>query len=157
MTRFQWLCLFAAALLLPIACGAESPPDPAVRPGSLAFNETVPLDGLREAQWKLRLLYRGRYLIEAYREDPADGPLDTHEVELVLAFSRRGKPLFERAATLVFDPARPSATIGYVTTDEDVPLRQTFDVTARVSSPVPTDDRLRLQIRRNPLPALPLR
>jgi len=144
-------------MLAPLGGAAETSPDPAVRPGSLAFNETVPLDGTREAHWKLRLLYHGHYLVEAYREDPAEGSLETNEVELTLVFSRRGKPLFERAATLVFDPAKPSATLAYVTTDEDLPLRQTFDVTARVSGPAPSDDVLRLQIRRNPLPALPLR
>jgi hypothetical protein len=144
-------------LLSSCAQAAEPAPDPAVRPGSLAFNETVPLDGVREAQWRLRLLYRGRYLIEAYREDPADGPLDTHEVALFLTFSRNGRLLFERAATLVFDPSRPSATVAYLTSDEDIPVRQTVDVTARVTSPIRTDDVLRLQIRRNPLPALPLR
>lgn len=149
--------LVVALMLAPCVARTETPPDPAVRPGSLAFNETVPLDGAREAHWKLRLLYRGRYLVEAYREDPAEGTLETQEVDLTLVFSRRGKPLFERAVTLVFDPATPSATLAYVTTDEDLPLRQTIDVTLRITSPAASDDVLRLQIRRNPLPALPLR
>lgn len=149
--------LLILALGLPPGAFAEATPDPAVRPSSLAFNETVSLNGAQEAHWKLSLLYRGRYLVEVYREDPAGGPVETQDVELTLLFSRRGKPLFERMATLRFDPAAPSATLGYVTPDRDVPLRRKMDVTVRVSSPSPTDDVLRLQIKLNPLPALPLR
>ena len=149
--------LLVLAIALPLRVFAATTPDPAVRPGSLAFNETVPLGGTGDAHWTLSLLYRGRYLVEAYREDPLDGPVETTEVELTVIFSRRGKSLFERKATLVFDPATPSATLGDVTTDREVPLRRKFDVTVRVSNSLPSNDVVRLQIRRYPLPGLPLR
>ncbi|MGR8918972.1 MAG: hypothetical protein ACU85V_05085 [Gammaproteobacteria bacterium] len=143
------LRLVLGLALLAHCCAASA--DAAIRPNSLIFNETVPLIDGEFAQLPLYFTRRGDYYVEAIleRKDGKERPRAVG-FDLTVSIARRDEALFERRLATELGRSRPAATLFWLTTDREVPLKTPLIIAVRVESadPAAADEVLRLQVRR---------
>lgn len=142
-------------LILPVLLACNAPAraeDPALRPEALVLSETLALGGPGQAIWPLYLWRSGDYLVEAIHEHAEDGPPADAGAVLSLRITRADRELLFRRVALRPDPhGNTSRTVGWFTTDREVPLRAAVQVEASLDTvPIATGDVLRVQIRRKP-------
>lgn len=142
-----------AAVLLALVAPAVLA-DAAVRPNSLIFNEVVTLAEGHTATLPLYLTRRGEYFAEAILERNGAGERVALSLDLNVRIARRDEVLFERDVTAALGADRPAATLFYLTSDREVPIKTPLEIALRIDelSPLAGEESLRIQIRRKPNP-----
>lgn len=137
--------LFLMSLAPPLAA------DAALRPDSLVLNQTLALSRGASLEVPLYLTRRGDYFAEVILEAPDGRPRsDGVDIDLDVSITRREEALFERAVRTELGSGRPIATLFWLTSDREVPIKTPLTLALNindVASAAP-DDVLRIQIRR---------
>ncbi len=146
-------------LLLIIESAVAADPDPALRPDSLIFSHVYPLGMAAAEAQPLYLTRRGEYYAEIIleRAEGSERPLAV-DVDVTLDISLRDRRLFERALETTLGRARPAATLFWLSSDREVPIKTPLTMNVMVAASgdaQPSGERVRIQIRRKINPGLP--
>lgn len=140
--------LALVVVLFGISCADAN--DPAIRPNSLIFNQTFPLTSGHVVELPLYLTRRGEYYAQAIleRADGTERPLAVN-FDLNVQIDRDEKLLFERSLTTQLGRERPVATLFWITSDREVPIKTPLTMALGFSE-VQADDGeiVRIQVRR---------
>lgn len=141
----------AVLLLFDAGLPRDVSADAAMRPDGLVFNQVIPLAEGRVAALPLYLTRRGEYYAQAVLE-AADGGERSASVrfDLEVEIARREDVVFSRSVMTELGNERPVATLFWITSDREVPLKTPLEVAINMAlvSPAAVGDTLRLQIRR---------
>ena len=142
-------CPLILALLLALPTGFASG-DAAVRPDGLIFNEALKLDSTVAAQWPFYVTRRGEYYVEVTLErdaDSGDRP-EAREMAIDLRIARRDRELMHRNLDTTLGAVRPAQTLGWFTSDREVPIKSPLRISLVVKAPGSEGETLRVQVRR---------
>lgn len=134
--------------------------DAAIRPNGLILNETFLIEPGKSIDMPLYLTRRGEYYAELILERE-DGQTRTTQLdlELLINISNSHKTLFERELATSLGRDRPVASLFWLTSDREIPIKQrlTLAVTLDQVEPAAVGETLRLQIRKKPNKAFRMR
>lgn len=125
--------------------------DAAIRPNGLIFNQTYPLVVGEATKLPLYLTRRGEYYAEIILERPEAGqPRDRVGFDINVQIDRNEKVLFERALSTKLDNERPIATLFWLTSDREVPIKTPLTLALEISGVDEGvgDETVRVQIKR---------
>lgn len=130
------------------AVGANG--DAAVRPDGLIFSESMTLEAAAAAEWPLYVTRRGEYYVEVTLERDADSGArpDARKMAIDLRIARRDRELLHRSLDTTLGAARPAQTLGWFTSDREVPIKSPLQLSLAVSAPASDGELLRVQVRR---------
>lgn len=135
-------------LLLPLLPATAA--DPAIRPNSLIFNQTYPLVAGEVTLQPLYLTRRGDYYAQAILERGEDGERSgSVPLDLNIQIDRNNNVVFERAVTTELGVDRPVATLFWLTSDRELPLKTPLTLALRVDDvpPAAAGETVRIQIK----------